>query len=173
MPCNCKRSSCLKRYCECFKLGDACSSDCFCTSCKNKEGTDTRKRAVHDAKTKNGEALTAGYELRHGCTCKRNRCIKKYCVCFKNGVHCGPKCRCGGCKNTDPEVDYNPRKRIRIEDKDKPKLILDMLEFFPNDDTLEFPPNFDTFEDDVLTFTNLTGEELKIEPPEVEFIMRI
>eukprot|EP00871_Galdieria_phlegrea_P000970 jgi/Galph1/1874/GphlegSOOS_G558.1 len=35
--CNCKRSNCLKNYCECFHAGVFCSSLCKCTDCKNLE----------------------------------------------------------------------------------------------------------------------------------------
>lgn len=33
--CNCKKSECLKKYCECFNAGIACSSLCKCEECKN------------------------------------------------------------------------------------------------------------------------------------------
>ena len=34
--CGCSKSACLKRYCECFSLGIACSDKCRCRNCKNK-----------------------------------------------------------------------------------------------------------------------------------------
>lgn len=34
-PCNCKRSQCLKLYCECFAAGSYCTSKCKCNGCKN------------------------------------------------------------------------------------------------------------------------------------------
>ncbi|XP_038990834.1 protein tesmin/TSO1-like CXC 2 isoform X2 [Hibiscus syriacus] len=36
--CNCKRSSCLKKYCECFQAGVGCSLGCRCEGCKNSFG---------------------------------------------------------------------------------------------------------------------------------------
>ncbi|XP_008291303.1 spexin prohormone 2 [Stegastes partitus] len=33
--CNCKRSGCLKNYCECFEANIMCSSSCKCLGCKN------------------------------------------------------------------------------------------------------------------------------------------
>jgi protein lin-54 len=33
--CNCKKSNCLKRYCECFLAKIQCSSLCRCVGCKN------------------------------------------------------------------------------------------------------------------------------------------
>lgn len=34
--CNCTKSNCSKRYCECFKSGKECSSSCRCLNCVNK-----------------------------------------------------------------------------------------------------------------------------------------
>lgn len=33
--CNCKKSSCLKKYCECFQGGIFCTEMCKCADCKN------------------------------------------------------------------------------------------------------------------------------------------
>ncbi len=35
--CNCKKSGCLKKYCECFQAGVFCSDNCKCIDCKNFE----------------------------------------------------------------------------------------------------------------------------------------
>jgi Tesmin/TSO1-like CXC domain, cysteine-rich domain len=35
--CNCKKSGCLKKYCECFQAGIFCSDNCKCIDCKNFE----------------------------------------------------------------------------------------------------------------------------------------
>lgn len=35
--CNCKRSNCLKKYCECFQRGVKCGEICKCTGCKNND----------------------------------------------------------------------------------------------------------------------------------------
>ncbi|MED6217900.1 hypothetical protein PIB30_021855 [Stylosanthes scabra] len=37
--CNCKRSMCQKKYCECYQVGVGCSSGCRCEGCKNIYGT--------------------------------------------------------------------------------------------------------------------------------------
>ena len=34
--CNCKRSGCLKKYCECYQAGVPCYEICNCVGCKNK-----------------------------------------------------------------------------------------------------------------------------------------
>ena len=36
--CNCKKSNCLKKYCECFQAGVVCSPACKCVDCLNFEG---------------------------------------------------------------------------------------------------------------------------------------
>uniref|UniRef100_A0A0A1XTG1 Protein lin-54 homolog n=2 Tax=Zeugodacus cucurbitae TaxID=28588 RepID=A0A0A1XTG1_ZEUCU len=35
--CNCKRSGCLKNYCECYEAKIPCSSNCKCIGCRNIE----------------------------------------------------------------------------------------------------------------------------------------
>ena len=35
--CNCKRSGCTKRYCECYQSGAKCNGKCKCIGCNNKE----------------------------------------------------------------------------------------------------------------------------------------
>jgi hypothetical protein len=44
--CKCKRSQCLKKYCECFQAGLPCLPECVCVSCHNYEGSDMRARAL-------------------------------------------------------------------------------------------------------------------------------
>ncbi|CAO2838445.1 unnamed protein product [Amaranthus hypochondriacus] len=36
--CNCKKSNCLKKYCECYQGGVGCSINCRCEGCKNAFG---------------------------------------------------------------------------------------------------------------------------------------
>lgn len=40
--CNCKRSGCLKNYCECYEAKIACSSNCKCYGCRNIEDFDDK-----------------------------------------------------------------------------------------------------------------------------------
>jgi len=34
-----------------------------------------------------------------GCTCRRSKCVKLYCVCFANGLECSNRCTCNDCAN--------------------------------------------------------------------------
>uniref|UniRef100_T1IXQ6 CRC domain-containing protein n=1 Tax=Strigamia maritima TaxID=126957 RepID=T1IXQ6_STRMM len=45
--CNCKRSGCLKNYCECYEAKIMCSSMCKCVGCKNFEESAERKTLMH------------------------------------------------------------------------------------------------------------------------------
>jgi len=42
--CNCKRSGCLKNYCECYEAKIACSNNCKCIGCRNVEDSLDRKK---------------------------------------------------------------------------------------------------------------------------------
>lgn len=46
--CNCRKSECLKKYCECFNAGIACNNLCKCEECKNIINGDTSE-PVHNS----------------------------------------------------------------------------------------------------------------------------
>ena len=48
--CQCKKSNCLKKYCECFQANIYCTEKCKCKDCKNFEGNPERNRVAQPPK---------------------------------------------------------------------------------------------------------------------------
>jgi hypothetical protein len=44
--CHCKKSACLKKYCECFQSGARCTDLCKCSGCKNHSEPKSKRRKV-------------------------------------------------------------------------------------------------------------------------------
>ncbi|CAI8605939.1 unnamed protein product [Vicia faba] len=121
--CNCKKSKCLKLYCDCFGAGLFCGEACACDSCGNRvEFQETVVETKHHIESRNPDAFApkivkcaadipqhnmedvdmatpASARHKRGCNCKRSMCTKKYCECFQSKVGCSSGCRCDGCKN--------------------------------------------------------------------------
>jgi hypothetical protein len=93
--CTCKKTFCLKMYCECFASNRICGEECGCLSCKNSLAhletlgldrnfsNDSYRREVHS-------------QEKH-CNCKKSHCLKRYCECYSLGVGCSPSCKCEEC----------------------------------------------------------------------------
>ena len=55
--CNCKKSKCLKLYCDCFASGIGCSPECNCCDCSNHEDKEERKLAIDAILDRNPNAF--------------------------------------------------------------------------------------------------------------------
>ena len=101
VTCNCVRSRCLKLYCTCFQKGKECKEGvCSCVGCLNTKTSTDRQFAIQALLQKRPDAFdTRVKEVGLGCACKNNRCIRKYCECFRNSLACTEKCTCANCKN--------------------------------------------------------------------------
>ena len=113
--CNCKKSKCLKLYCDCFTSGLGCV-DCNCIDCENIPGNPKREEAIRTTKERNPNAFkpkimykpdanmsetnSVNIPGRHakGCNCKKSHCLKKYWECFQSGVPCTSLCKWDNCK---------------------------------------------------------------------------
>ncbi|MBA0712351.1 hypothetical protein Golax_011458 [Gossypium laxum] len=105
--CNCRRSRCLKLYCECFAAGIYCEDCCACENCLNKPDyedivLDIRHQIELQIMRQGDENLMNTPSARHkrGCKCKRSKCLKKYCECYRAKVGCSDGCHCEDCDNS-------------------------------------------------------------------------
>ncbi|XP_058012511.1 tesmin [Ahaetulla prasina] len=91
--CNCKRSGCLKNYCECFEAKIMCSSICKCIGCKNYEESPDRKTLMNmpvqmEFKTNEGNDSESFSEIlktkkeRQSSTCISWEVVEATCACL-------------------------------------------------------------------------------------------
>lgn len=119
MGCTCKKTKCLKLYCQCFAVKIYCGGNCRCLICKNTQKFEKeRKEAIRNILARNPSAFDTKFKktmdgrviidkavpdraLAHklGCKCRKSACMKKYCECYAGSVKCSANCRCVGCKN--------------------------------------------------------------------------
>ena len=100
--CNCMKTKCMKKYCECFANNKSCKN-CACADCKNKNednNGDNKENIVNN--NSNNINMSNTKEVKTVfCTCSKSGCNKKYCECYKEGLKCNIKCRCINCLNME------------------------------------------------------------------------
>ena len=90
--CSCKRSKCIKLYCECFASNRHCTGSCSCTNCENTP----RYQATIELGKRN---IKPSVIKSQGCSCVKSQCLKRYCECFRSGQLCTRSCSCVQCEN--------------------------------------------------------------------------
>lgn len=118
IACNCVRSKCLKLYCSCFHHGKTCRPDtCTCVGCENisNDLNGNREAAIQHVIEKRSDAFVIKPRLiGQGCACKNNKCLRKYCECYRTGLQCNPnKCTCRDCENKCTDNDSNQNNNPR------------------------------------------------------------
>lgn len=94
--CNCRRSNCLKLYCDCFQAGLHCHSSCNCVSCQNTDQYQQQRNLsiditlLRNPNSFRPRLVAISNDPQHpeptvpgtskgnsGCNCKKSFCLKK------------------------------------------------------------------------------------------------
>ena len=108
--CNCIKTKCMKKYCECFANNKFCKN-CVCIDCKNKN----EEILIDNKENKENNSLSINKDSKAiFCTCSKSGCNKKYCDCYKENKRCNIKCRCINCLNAEEcnEKSSNDNEKI-------------------------------------------------------------
>ena len=123
--CRCKKTHCLKLYCECFIKGEVCSPSCKCQDCLNLTANDEMRKMIlsehfekgtirfDPTQTKSGVGAPAIEKTPTCCSCGKTGCNKKYCECYRLQKKCSALCTCKDCKNGKEEGTNNEEEVIK------------------------------------------------------------
>ena len=104
LSCNCTKTKCIKKYCECFANNRDCTG-CNCVDCMNKY--------IYSNNNNNNSSKELSENEEIFCTCAKINCNKKYCECYKLGKKCNDKCRCVNCLNSSyPIFNINNKDNL-------------------------------------------------------------
>ncbi|KAK7293781.1 hypothetical protein RJT34_16655 [Clitoria ternatea] len=156
--CHCKKSRCLKLYCECFAFGSYCTGPCSCQGCLNRPEyeervSDTRKqiesrnptafapKIVQSIATLDISSNTMEQrDLATPSSARHKRAPFFPQLMKKANVGCSSGCRCEGCKNVyGKKEDYvaleHARSKERVSsiiEKPSDRIFCDKLEMVPS-----------------------------------------
>ena len=102
LTCNCKKSKCIRGYCECFSNGAFCGKNCRCQNCQNHANPNDSKASLESQlQQKHRLNLQRNFHQKRNkviiCNCSKSHCQKNYCPCFKAKQPCGIYCKCINC----------------------------------------------------------------------------
>ena len=137
--CTCKKTRCIKKYCECYSNKVFCYN-CKCENCENKPNfindsikdnntmninkKETEEEINEDKYNSNNisnkqinETINDDINDNNSkkliiCTCSKSGCNKNYCECFKAKVKCNNKCRCIKCLNKPEDSIHLDENKI-------------------------------------------------------------
>ena len=122
--CTCKKTKCIKKYCECFSSGNLCYN-CKCENCENKPFFIESQNNLIKKEEENNNIIDlneddTGEKKLIICTCSKSGCNKNYCECYKAKVKCNNKCRCIKCLNKQEEKKELEEPKIIMRSKSSP-----------------------------------------------------
>ena len=141
--CNCRKSKCLKLYCECFAAQRTCNGSCSCLDCYNKEEYgELRGYFLQDTLEKNPNAFKSKFKKldaekltlhTRGCNCKKTGCLKRYCECYSADTKCTNLCKCTECCNfceesTQLELHEHHEKVLRKRKRKTKTFVQNLLD---------------------------------------------
>jgi hypothetical protein len=126
--CTCKKTKCVKKYCECYSNGIFCYN-CKCENCENKpifidnninkiskKEDDINQNINQNISQNITDNIIELNEMSQKkliiCTCSKSGCNKNYCECYKAKVKCNNKCRCIKCLNKPEEIEEPKMKKL-------------------------------------------------------------
>ena len=129
--CKCKNTMCLRLHRNCLKKNEICNKNCGCSkNCLNMPEYEKVRNFVKDKTEKINsiafkEKISKGLDKNmihlRGCKCRKNKCQKNYCECFKNNIQCSTLCRCVKCGNDKKILDRENVKNYCKKNKYRKK----------------------------------------------------